>query len=280
MTSNRPLARKHHYVPQCYLAGFTDNGRKDGWLNARRLDGVAAFPSRPQGVGAERDFNRVDIDGHRLDALETALSKFENELAPILAAVAKSRTFPAADDLNLILNLASLLHARHPEVRKRIKSANTDLAMNIMRTVTNNTARWEHEMKAAQDAGYMDPAEQLCYEDAKDFIDRGEFTVEADPTRQHVFEFDAQDAALKKLGKMSWSLFVSGEFDFISTDRPVTIRSRGRHAAAAPAGLADADAEVLFPLHRKPYFSVSMIIQHRSWSSFRSRLSPRSIRAY
>ncbi len=50
------VARKHHYVPQCYLKGFVENREKPRLftvdVRTRR-----SFLANPENVAAERDFH-------------------------------------------------------------------------------------------------------------------------------------------------------------------------------------------------------------------------------
>jgi Protein of unknown function (DUF4238) len=62
-------ARQHHYVPRCYLKGFVANRNKPK-LFVVDLKERRSFSTNPINVGAERDFHRIVVDGHRPDALE------------------------------------------------------------------------------------------------------------------------------------------------------------------------------------------------------------------
>jgi hypothetical protein len=54
------MPRRHHFIPQFYLAGFTDSGQRDGslWI-LNREDGLR-WQGTPASVAHERDFYRVD----------------------------------------------------------------------------------------------------------------------------------------------------------------------------------------------------------------------------
>jgi hypothetical protein len=73
-------ARRHHYVPQCYLNGFVTDREKPK-LIAVDLATRRTFETTPANVAAERDFHRIDIDGYAPDALENAFSEFETQVA-------------------------------------------------------------------------------------------------------------------------------------------------------------------------------------------------------
>jgi hypothetical protein len=76
------IARQHHFLPECYLRGFT---RGAGHLFALDLKKRESYFASPKKVCKERDFNTVDAPGLKPDALETQLAKFEGKLAPALS---------------------------------------------------------------------------------------------------------------------------------------------------------------------------------------------------
>lgn len=51
--------RAHHFTPQCWLAGFTDTGRKDGRLFVTDLKRQKQWPTTPPNAGRRRDFYQV-----------------------------------------------------------------------------------------------------------------------------------------------------------------------------------------------------------------------------
>jgi hypothetical protein len=63
-------AKRHHYVPQCYLKGFAED-RDNPKLFV--IDGKEqrSFCTAPANVAAERDFNRIEVDGYPRMALST-----------------------------------------------------------------------------------------------------------------------------------------------------------------------------------------------------------------
>lgn len=65
-------ARKHHYISQCYLKGFAERRDKNAMLQVWEVDTGRSFKTKPVGVGAERDFNRIEIDGVDPNTLEKA----------------------------------------------------------------------------------------------------------------------------------------------------------------------------------------------------------------
>lgn len=83
------VARRHHYLPQCYLRGFVRHRDKPKLFVVDR-DLRKAFFANPINVAQERDFHAVQAEGLPSDAIEKALAGFESDLAPALARVAQT----------------------------------------------------------------------------------------------------------------------------------------------------------------------------------------------
>lgn len=55
--------RAHHFVPKCWLAGFTDTGEPNGMLYVTDLKRKRQWRCKPSKAGHQRDFNRVNGAG-------------------------------------------------------------------------------------------------------------------------------------------------------------------------------------------------------------------------
>jgi hypothetical protein len=92
----RKFARNHHFVPQGYLAGFTENGTRDGRLIVSDLVSCSLFQTKPRNVAAKRDFNRIDAEGQDPDVLERALGEFEGRAASVIRGIGECGDLPTA----------------------------------------------------------------------------------------------------------------------------------------------------------------------------------------
>lgn len=120
---NRKIARKHHFVPRGYLAGFTDDGTIDGRLSVLDVISRSIFQTNPGNVGAERDFNRIDVTGKDPDDLERALGEFEGRAISVMREIQASGKLPPDKELNYVLNLMALIVIRNPRMRKTMAAA-------------------------------------------------------------------------------------------------------------------------------------------------------------
>ena len=80
------VARRHHFVPQGYLAGFTNDAI------ARERPSALPFSSASRNNWDRNvrvlqvDFNRVDLEGRPPDYLEQAMGEFEGKAISASAA--------------------------------------------------------------------------------------------------------------------------------------------------------------------------------------------------
>ena len=98
----------HHHIPQGYLRGFGWKGKKYWYTNVAALQSQNWFETNIRNVGAERDFLRIDIEGHSPLAVENAMGEFEAKSAAAIQSISKTHRFEG-DDRVTILNLIALL---------------------------------------------------------------------------------------------------------------------------------------------------------------------------
>ena len=135
-------ARGHHYLPEFYLRGFTRSGSKDDRLVAIDLHERRRFDPRPKNVGKKRDFNRIDVDEHPPDALESQLSTVESDLAPALRRLRQDRRFPEKHDCTRVMNLICLLAIRNPKTRRHIERPISDVLRRVGQISVATEERW------------------------------------------------------------------------------------------------------------------------------------------
>jgi hypothetical protein len=245
----KSVARRHHYVPQAYLAAFTSSGAKDSQFHVLDVETGHTFRTSPLNVGAQRDFNRVDVEGHPLDAIESALAPFEGEAVAAIRRVIDSQGFPNNDDWNLILNLLGLIAVRNPKMRGSFNQAREQALRKIGELLVSDENIWAHHITKAREAGES-ISETVSFEQAKDFVETGKYTIEFHPEGNLRIEFKAFDELLPLLGRRTWSVLVApdGGPEFISSDHPVTVT--WKRGFSGPVGFGLKQTEVFMPLGR------------------------------
>jgi len=133
-------ARRHHYVPQFYLRGFSLPRKKVPQVEVFDRNRWAPFQSPIANIAAERDFNRIDVEGLDPNAFEEAIARIESKFALALQRIIAARSLRDEDDRAMLLNLIALLFLRNPrrrELKPPILSA--ALPMKLRRRRSNRT---------------------------------------------------------------------------------------------------------------------------------------------
>lgn len=247
------LARRHHFLPQGYLAGFTDTGRKNGWLHAVDLATNRSFRTKPLNVAVEKDFKRIDLDGCSPDAIESALGPLENQAIQAIRRVVESQNFPDERDHNWILNLISLLAAQNPTARRKLNIARKIEAKRKLEHLVSSPAIWSHYKDSARRAGEELPYE-VEYSRALEFVKDHGYSIEFSSEGTLRAEFANQDSILMSLGRRTWSVLLTpptGPF-FITSDHPFSVVLKP--GAQGTPHIDNPDTEFLFPLSRTTAF--------------------------
>lgn len=250
--ATKSVARKHHYLPQSYLAAFTPSGEKTDKFHVFDIQSGKSFKTSPLNVAAQRDFNRVDVDGHPPDAVENALSSFERQAVEAIRRVNDCHIFPSDTDWNLILNLIALIAVRNPQLRESFNSSREHAIRVMAGMLASDKRLWEGHIKKARESGEDIP--DVSFEEFQDFAERGEYDIEFHPQGNLEVEFNAIDTVLPLLGQRMWSLLIAPPDgpEFICSDHPVALTWKPGHKG--PIGYGRRHSEVFFPLGRRTGF--------------------------
>ncbi len=238
-------ARNHHYLPQVYLAAFTDTGSEDGKFYVFDIRSGKRFRTSPKNVAVERDFNRLDLEGKSPDILEQAFSPFEGQVGQTIRRVNHTKTFPNDEDVNFILNLLCLIVLRNPRFRREINRFRQAVSEHLAHLLVSNEQLWEHQLKKV---GIVEET-NVTFEEMKRFIESGEYQIEFTPTDSPAVELRAFDGLLPTFGRRYWSLLIAPASGpgFICSDYPIALtwKKTGRHG---PIGYGVENTELFFPL--------------------------------
>src|SRR5712671_5743609 len=113
-----PEPRAHHYVPQFWLARFTESGDKEGRLWVTDFKRHKQWSSTPANTGHRRDFYRIS-DDFRVDPVivEKFYSRIEDLIAPVLKTLDEERCGPIKPELEALCVFMALQWARVPAFR-------------------------------------------------------------------------------------------------------------------------------------------------------------------
>jgi hypothetical protein len=246
-----PVARLHHYIPQWYLSGFTDTGTAEGYITVHDIVEDRDFRTRPRGVGGERDFNRVEVEGLSPDVLEQAWSDFETPASQAVSRIVDAGNLDNRDDLTYLLNLVALLAVRNPRFRNQMNQFLDRIARVMGQQIVASEERFNSLMVQARADG-VDIPEDISYVQIRDFIDRNEYDIII-PREQNIQqELGVVGTVIDLLHRRNWSLFTpaNSESHFVSCDHPVVLSWRDPNMRG-PIGYGLTNTEVTFPINKK-----------------------------
>jgi len=249
----KPTARLHHYLPQAYLASFTDSGTKHGQFFVLDVESGRSFRTSPKNVAAERDFNRIAVEGLSPDCIEQSFAPFEQSAVEAIYKTIASGTFPNDQDCNWILNLLGLIAVRHPQRRGSFNRSREE-AMHLWGlSLVSDKKTFDHHVQMARAAG-EEIDESVPFEQIKQFVEQRRYRIEFSPGSNLCIELQAFDKLLPILGQRTWSVLIAPEEgpEFICCDDPVTLVWKNRRRG--PVGFGLKKTEVFFPLGRRVGF--------------------------
>lgn len=253
--NQKPIARGHHYISQCYLKGFAKKPCKEAKLHVFDLRRGEWLPGAigVKNVGKMRDFNTVDLAGVAADALETSLSQFESDVARVLRRIWEQHTLPQGEDWQILIGFMALLAVRNPLCRE----AQRDYVKQVLEMLTSMTLaskdRYESSIRQMREVGVGLDLPHVPYEEMLRFHQEKHYDVSI---KNHFFfpgEFEAVSAVQEALLERKWLCLISdGKSHFLSGDRPVNLRWIDQDLAVGhrPPGHALLKTEVVFPVSK------------------------------
>ena len=248
------IARNHHYLPQCYLSGFAraverKNSKPSVWVfdvsNGRR------FPTSIRNIGAIRDFNRIEVDGHRPDVIETLLSTIETDFARVLSNMNNDLRLPDDEGLTFLFNLIALISSHNPSFREIHNRFQSDVLNQMLGATLADEGRWLRQVERMKSEG-IDVDETVNYEQMKSFYREGAYTLEFENTHNLKLEFEAMDTILQTLVDRKWTLAIAplSEGHFITCDYPASLTWTNDALASGPypPGHGMKDTLLTFPI--------------------------------
>ncbi|MEH6677287.1 DUF4238 domain-containing protein [Phenylobacterium sp.] len=245
------IARRHRYVPRCYLKGFADD-RDSPQVYVVDLRRLAAFPSSTRNVAQERDFHSLADTDVEADALEKAFSVFESDVSCALERCVATGTFEDGSDRHYILNLIALIAVKNPRVRanadrfrKRIMKRAIDLAI-------SSPEIWERQMREAKASGFVNPSADTDFKKMRAFVEQG-YDIIISPADHLITEMDIFEEVLPLFFERAWTVLRAphGTAGFITSDQPVYLMWSDPPALGhkrPPPGFGRRGTMVLFPL--------------------------------
>lgn len=243
------ISRRHHYVPEFYLAGFTPAGTRDDqlWVIDRKRG--KHWRQRPREMACERDYYRVDIDGVQPDAVEQALANLEQEASGAMTAIRDSRRLEGPE-YETLLNFIAIQATRVPQFRENYVANKVFLEKRRLRSVLSDTAKFDRFLEDLAKNGATLP-KHVTRESMLEFLEddsRCEIRIPREAAIKNMLEMAEHLVAI--LARRNWTLFFSQGADFVCTDRPVVLIPTTPDSLPR-VGFGQRFTEVLFPMFRR-----------------------------
>lgn len=225
-------SRKHHYVPQTYLAAFTDSGKKDGRLHVDKESGLR-WASRPGDVGCQRDFYMLAVEEdneHDALAIEKFFGQIEGHYREALLAALGAGAVPTSGEHRAkLMGFLAAQALRVPAALNAWDTANDQ----IFRTAAWYLAKTPEERK---------------------LIESGDISFSLDQNTRLGTILHPLPQLAAALDERHWTLVVAGDGvpDFVSSDRPLTVCwTEQTKSRWPPPALGLARTTVMFPVGRR-----------------------------
>lgn len=244
--------RKHHFVPQFYLAGFTKNDSKDGTLHVFDRQRRANWSSTPKGSAHKRDYHAVDpaIDGDPM-SFEKKLGQFETQWSQTLANVIEKQSVPEDESFGDLMMFVAFMAVRVLRIRE-ILSSHIDQVSKATIQLQLATELGRASFRATlQELGQTMPDEQ--FEELVRFGQSGQYEVDFDQT-WHVKQMLQMAIDLAPLLSLrNWTLWISENSapDLICSDSPVTPTWISPMQGPFPPAFGTPNTIVSVPLNRR-----------------------------
>ena len=245
--------RRHHYLPQFYLAGFTKTGDKDGRLFVLDRRQRKQWPAKPKDAGLQRDYYAIETDDvSRRNDLERALGNIESVMAPVVDRIAFTKQLPTDPaEFNVFLNFVALMAIRVPHVRNTLDDFTDRLMKSVMWYWFNDP-----RAKAGLAANFRERGEELTdevYQGMKELYDSGTLTVTMDQNTTLGMTFDMAKTLLPLLAERKWALHIAADDapDFVTSDLPVILSWTDGAAGPDPPAFGTMNTMLTFPLTRR-----------------------------
>lgn len=212
--------RRHHYVPQCWLAGFAEDREHNSRLWVTDFSLKKQWPSSPINAGHIRDFYRLPDPSPDPIAVEKFFSALENDVAPVLKLLDNQRRPANEDELDLILTFMAYQFVRLPSFRPFMLEVAARITREAFAKYLHSKETWKAGL---QEAGLDPEVPGASYEAAREFFESGKWNITAETDWHMARAFQAVDRIIARLRERHWHTSITNNGRLIASDNPVIL---------------------------------------------------------
>lgn len=249
--------KKHHYVPESYLSGFTLSEKKNDKLWVIDQYSATIRESTPKNEAHKRYFYKVAVvEGGDEFGIEKALSEFEGKSIPVLKDLIHNKRIPTNEDYDYLINYIALQIVRTPTFRKNFEESLSNVYDQLGKITLQMLVQSEEVFdKHIDDLIKRKPhlkEEEFDYEKIRRGIEN--ITIKADIEQNYHIKHALRmiDNLLPHLGKRNWSVLLPPPKKqyFITSDNPVVLAWSYAQNFNRPIGYGLDGTDIIFPINK------------------------------
>lgn len=219
------IPKKHHYIPEFLLAGFTDTGSKDGLLWVIDKNDGRQWQTKPSGIAFSKGFYDIETDDLPRDFIENAFAFFEEMAAPVIKKIIIKKSIPVGENFERLIMFLSIMAMRVPSVRRIFDG----ILKNIIEISTKDAFATEahfNSIKERMKNDGIDVSNMKDYKELREFIFSDRYDIKIDQNWQIYTMWHGISIVYPWLIKRNWMLIApkTGSTGFICSDRPLSLR--------------------------------------------------------
>jgi hypothetical protein len=243
-------ARRHHWIPESYLGGFSREGNTGSQVFVVDCVERKSFWTSTDNVCVKRDFNRLESPDVDPNELETRLSQFESDAISALRKIGAGRATTGSQEWLYCLNLMGLIATPNPTTREQLTRAAERATLGLLQKSLESKEAWDATIADIKAAGALDPGSRVDFDRHRKFVESGKFSMEFHQNFLILQELQGVMPVIEMLGRRTWSLLEApaDSGGFITTDRPVCVFPTDGSTPTAPTRLDDPRNSIIFPV--------------------------------
>jgi hypothetical protein len=244
--------KKHHYIPACYLAGFTKEGKRTSTFLCARKDNTHQYGTNPNDSCAKSRYYKVDtLHADPLYIENWYAEKVEPMIGKTLEFISKNHILPTGDEMESLLLLVATLYLRTPNFRSSVFAPQKHIDKIIMSALANDSNLYDSIATRAHEKGDISSIPE--HHKIRKFWADGEFSINANQDSLIQSEIDMILPMLDKLAYRFWQLHVipdDSEDEFITSDQPFVLSSTDPKARGN-IGILTSNTQITVPINKK-----------------------------
>ena len=240
--------RRHHKVPESYLAGFTSDGTRAGQLCVINANRLSMHTVRPKNAAIERDYYRLDEGAEDEFAAEKALSSIEAQGIAQIRLIADGSGLDQVD-LATLIDFMAVQRVRVDAARNPMKDFLSKITDAMMSMSLSTEDTWKAVVASTEASGVSLPAKD--YESMKAYYEQARPTVEFNNGFYVSMQFSMAERLSVVLRERAWTLIRNlraNTHPFVTHDNPVCLIATKEFPPMLPPGFLSREAFVVFPL--------------------------------